>query len=143
MFRFGLKVYVMVVALTAAAAAADCADAGKRMVSGGIGEASRQELLREEHRYNLKLVFTLTEGNYVAGAGVELAAAAGGPVLQHFADGPFFLACLPPGRYTVSVEYEGRRQSRQTVIGKGLRTEYFRWPADAGDFALAPEHRKD
>lgn len=143
MFRFGLKVFVMVVALTSAAAAADCADAGRRMVSGGIGEASRQALLREEQRYNLKLVFTLTEGNYVTGVGVEIASAAGGAPLPHFADGPFLLACLAPGRYTVSVEYEGRRQSRQTVIGKGLRTEYFRWPADAGDFALAPEHRKD
>ncbi len=143
MLRFGLRVAVLSAALTAVAAAADCTDGAGRMVSGGIGEASRQALLREEHLHNFKLVFTLTEGNYVAGVDVEISPARGGTVLRHQADGPFVLACLPPGRYTVIADYDGRRQGRQVVIGKGLRTEYFRWPAAAGDFALAPEHRAD
>jgi hypothetical protein len=141
MIGFGLRVAVLSAALTAAAAAADCHEGGARMLSGGIGEDSRQALLREEHRHSLKLVFTLNEGNYVAGVDVELSPVRGGTVLRHHADGPFALACLPPGRYTVTAEYDGRRQSRPVVIGKGLRTEYFRWPAASGDFALAPEHR--
>ena len=39
------------------------------------------------------------------------------------------------------VEYEALRQSRTLNVGKGLRTEYFRWPAGPDDVVLKPEPR--
>ena len=110
-------------------------------VSGGIGIAEQEGLRAREKDYNLKLVFTLVEGNYLADVGVQVKDAAGETLVEHLAGGPFFLARLSPGRYTVSATYEGRSITRRIVVGAaGLRTEYFRWPGDPqADMPLPPE----
>jgi len=99
-------------------------------VSGGIGEAEQQRLSAVEGRFNLKLVFTLTEGNYLADVGVVLKDAASKNVVEHVAEGPIFLAKLPAGTYSASVTYNGKSQSRTVKLGERLRTEYFRWPSN-------------
>lgn len=99
-------------------------------VSGGIGEAEQQRLNAMVGRFNLKLVFTLTEGNYLADVGVVLKDAAGKNVVEHVAEGPIFLAKLPAGTYSAGVTYNGKSQSRTVKVGERLRTEYFRWPAN-------------
>lgn len=106
-------------------------------VSGGIGVAEQERLKAREKEFNLKLVFTLTEGNYVADVGVVLMDAEGRKVIEDVAVGPFFLAKLSPGTYSVSASYNGHAQSRKVTVGKALRTEYLRWPADPRtDFAV-------
>ena len=35
-------------------------------ISGGIGETEQEQLVAREKEFNLKLVFSLIEGNYVA-----------------------------------------------------------------------------
>lgn len=115
------------------------AQTGPRLVQGGIGETSLQALRAQERAYSLKLVFTLTGGQYVAGVDVTIEGAGLGAGLRQRSGGPWLLACLPAGTYTVTAEYEALRQSRKVVIGKGLRTEYFRWPAGPGDGVLLPE----
>jgi len=108
-----------------------CSAGGIDFVSGGIGEAEQQQLLAHEGEYNLKLVFTLMEGNYVADVKVTVKNSAGQSVVEHVAGGPFFLAKLPAGRYTVSATYEGRTVTRQVRVSeKPLRTEYLRWPSN-------------
>jgi len=102
---------------------------GITYVSGGIGEAEQQQLLAREKDYNLKLVFTLIEGNYVADVNVVLSDVQGKKILEHFAGGPIFLAKLPAGMYSASVSYNGKVQSRPVKVSERLRTEYFRWPA--------------
>jgi hypothetical protein len=100
-------------------------------VSGGIGEAEQQELKAREGEFNLKLVFTLVEGNYVADVNVVVTGPKGHALLEHRAEGPFFMARLPAGQYTVAATYEGRTVTRKlSVTEKRLRTEYLRWPAD-------------
>ena len=113
------------------------------VTSGGIGEASLAQMKSAEANYNLKLVFTLVEGNYIAGVDVSIADVAGRTVLRHVAEGPILLARLPPGRYALRATYEGALRERSINIGERLRTEYLRWPADAAvDFPLPPEHRR-
>lgn len=100
-------------------------------VSGGIGVAEQQQLDARRSEFNLKLVFTLNEGNYVAGVDVAVKDANGATVVQDVADGPFFMARLPAGQYSIAATYEGKTVARKIrVASKGLRTEYLRWPSN-------------
>jgi hypothetical protein len=109
-------------------------------VSGGVGVDSEERLKAREKEFNLKLLFTLVEGNYLADVSVRVADAAGKTVIEHVADGPYFLAKLPAGTYSVAVTYEGKAQNRTIKVGGGLRTEHFRWPSNPQtDSTLAPE----
>ena len=106
-------------------------------VSGGVGISSQEELKSREREFNLKLVFTLTEGNYVADVDVVIRDASGRTVIAHGAPGPLLMARLPRGTYTVDATYEGRMQSRKVSIGGGLVTAQFRWPSNPQtDFPL-------
>ncbi len=117
---------------------------GVSYVSGGIGADSQQRLKALESEFNLKLIFTLVEGNYVSDVTVAIRDGGGRMLVEHVADGPFLLAKLPVGKYTVSAIYEGKTQIRQiSVKGGRLQTEYLRWPGNPEtDFALPPEHRQ-
>jgi len=100
-------------------------------ISGGIGVAEQAELAAREKEFNLKLVFALNEGNYLADVGVVVADARGRKVIEDVAAGPLFLARLPAGSYTVTATHEGRTVTRKIgVAAAGLHTEYLRWPSD-------------
>lgn len=122
-----------------AAAAEPVNRSGITYVSGGIGSDAEERLRAQRSEYNLMLVFTLNEGNYLADVNVSLADAKGAKLVEHVADGPFFLAKLPPGQYSVSATYDGKTQTRRVSVGgKGLNTVYLRWPSNpATDFVIA------
>ena len=103
---------------------------GIEYLSGGVGMNAQDAINARARDFNLKLVFTLNEGNYVADVGVALKDARGRTVVEDTAEGPFFLAKLPAGQYTVAATYEGRTVTRKLQVGKGLRTEYLRWPSN-------------
>ena len=42
-------------------------------------------------------------------------------VLGLTSDGPILLANLPPGRYTINAEKNGKSQQRNVVVGSGSR----------------------
>lgn len=108
-------------------------------LSGGIGVAEQKSIEAREKDYNLKLVFTLVEGNYLADVGVTVKDSTGKPVLEDMADGPFFLAKLAPGNYTIAATYDGKTVTRKVQVGaSGTRIEYMRWPSNpASDFAVS------
>lgn len=114
---------------------------GVSFVSGGIGVASQERLKAREKEFNLKLVFTLIEGNYLADIAVAIRDAKGKAVIEHVADGPFFMARLPAGAYVVTAARNGETQTRKVAVRSGrLLTEYMRWPSKPGiDFPLPPE----
>jgi len=114
---------------------------GVSFISGGVGVASQNRLNAREKEFNLKLVFTLVEGNYLADIGVTVKDAAGKSVIETVVEGPFCRAKLPAGRYSVSMVYDGKDQTRKVSIRDGrLHTEYVRWPGKPGiDFPLSPE----
>lgn len=100
------------------------------VISGGIGQDEVAALRAKEDQYNVKFVFTLIEGNYVADVEVVLKDAAGRIVVEHFAKGPIFMARMAPGNYSATVTYRGEALTRAIRVGEKLRTEYFRWQAN-------------
>ena len=114
-------------------------------VSGGVGEDALARLKAREKEFNLKLVFTLTEGNYLADVGVSIADASGRPLVEHVTDGPVFMARLPAGTYVITARYSGNAQTRKVSLSAGrLHTEYLRWPSDPGtDFPARSERRSE
>ena len=106
---------------------------GKAAVSyaaGGIGIDEMQKLQARENEFNLKLVCTLVEGNYVSDVEVAVKDAAGQSLLTLTAQGPVVLARLPHGSYVVEATYDGKTQTRNVKLGDRLRTEYLRWPSN-------------
>jgi hypothetical protein len=101
------------------------------VVAGGIGEAELAALAAREKEFNLKLVFSLVQGNYVADVDVTVSDAKGTKVIERSTDGPCLLARLPAGEYSVIATRGGRTISRKFKVAAGrLRTEHLRWPAD-------------
>jgi hypothetical protein len=121
---------LMLVAYGHASAASGTAQ-GVQFVSGGVGEDSEAKLKAEQKNFNLKLLLTLNEGNYLADVNVVVTDAKGNKVIEHVAEGPFFLAKLPAGQYTVAATYEGKTQTRRVSVGSGLQTVHLRWPKNA------------
>jgi hypothetical protein len=103
--------------------------------SGGVGDEDEARLLARQNEFNLKVLFTLNEGNYLAGVDVGVTDASGRKVVQTVAEGPYFMASLPAGQYTVSATHEGKTVTRKIQVGnKGLRSEHFRFPGSVADF---------
>jgi hypothetical protein len=130
--------------LTGAASVAWSADersAGRSEVayfSGGVGEEDEARLLARQKEFNLKLLFTLNEGNYLAGVDVAIADTRGHTVIQAVSEGPYFMASLPPGQYTVAATRDGKTITRKVqVSNRGLRSEHMRWPAEPFDVAVS------
>ncbi len=97
-------------------------------LSGGVGKPEREQLRALEKEFNLKLVFAVADGKYVANVKVVVSDAKGRKLLEHVADGPFFMARLPAGEYSVAATYAGKTQTRKIgVAASRLRTEHLRW----------------
>jgi hypothetical protein len=104
------------------------------VLSGGVGIESGDELRPQQANFNLKFVFTLMEGDYVADVEVKIADAGGKVVVEQTTDGPIFMARLPAGNYVATLTYEGVAQTRKLALReKGLRTEQVRWKRSEAD----------
>jgi hypothetical protein len=103
-------------------------------LSGGIGDEDEARLMARQNEFNLKVLFTINEGNYLANVNVGITDAKGNQVVQTVADGPYFMANLPAGQYTISATHEGRTLTRRVQVGnKGLRSEHMRFPSSVAD----------
>jgi hypothetical protein len=116
--------------MLAAATAAASEGHGVAHLAGGVSAEERASIAAREAEYNVKLVFTLTEGNYLADVTVAIKNASGAVVPATQAPGPILLARLPRGEYTVDATYDGKTQTRNLTAGQRMRTEYLRWPHD-------------
>lgn len=97
-------------------------------LSGGVGKPEREQIKALEKDFNLKLVFSVADGKFLANVRVVMSDAKGRKLLEHVADGPFFLARLPAGEYGVAATVAGKTQTRTIkVAAGGLHTEHLRW----------------
>src|SRR3990167_7162022 len=96
--------------------------------SGGVGEDSLQRMEALSKDFNLKVIFALKAGNYLADVAVVISDARGAKVLETVSEGPWFLAKLPPGKYQFTATYESESFTRATTIpATGQRELIFRW----------------
>lgn len=104
------------------------------VVTGGVGIESSAALRPHQREFNLKFIFTLQEGDYIADVAVKIVDSAGRIIVEQVVDGPLMLARLPAGRYVATLTYEGAVQTRPFVLGaKGLQTLHLRWKRSAAD----------
>lgn len=107
--------------------------AGISFVTGGVGLGEREALMQQASQFNLKVVNTNRSGAYTADARVSIINSSGHEVLNTQLDGPWLMAKLPPGRYTLNANDGQRTQTRKlSVAASGLSRVQFTWNEPGG-----------
>ena len=92
---------------------------GIAFLTGGVGEDQAKAFEKAAPRFPLALEFVDRAGKrdeFVANVDVKLTDRHGKTVLATKADGPFLLARVPSGRYTVAATYEGKTLKRAVQV---------------------------
>ena len=91
-------------------------------MSGGVGKDQRAAIEHAASGYPLELEFVKgakAPREYLSGVHVDIKGAAGESVLSTVSDGPFLLARLPDGKYSVHATNAGRTETRDVMIADG------------------------
>jgi len=100
-------------------------------ITGGVGQTEAEAIKHIARYYPLELEFLLKaepKDEYLADVKVRIKDARDKMVLNVTADGPFLLAKMPAGKYTVSAERNGKGEHRQIEIAaKEHRRVVFEW----------------
>ncbi|HIV72442.1 MAG TPA: carboxypeptidase-like regulatory domain-containing protein [Candidatus Aquabacterium excrementipullorum] len=92
-----------------------------KYLTGGVGKDESDMIKAESRHWPLTLEFAVrTQGRaqFAAGVDVLVRNAAGQEVLHAKSDGPFLLARLEPGAYTVQASLDGQAQQKSVQIEK-------------------------
>ena len=104
-------------------------------LSGGIGLDESRAIESASHQWPLILEFAAKDGqhaDYLANVQVRVRDAKGHDTLEATSDGPFLLAKLPPGRYSVDATVGGKTLYENVVIKQHQPAKaVFVWAADA------------
>ncbi len=104
------------------------ADNGIRYASGGVGAGERDELRAMSDQFNLQVMSAMQGGGeYLADVGIKIMDSKGATVLSATSKGPYFLAQLPPGSYTVEVSAKDQSQKQAAQVGKSQAQLNFYW----------------
>lgn len=99
-----------------------------RYVTGGIGDSDVARTRQLARGMNLELVFAQMNGDYLADVDVALHDGKGDEVLRVDGADPLLFAQMPPGRYVVKAQVEGKAVEREVVVpDSGRRTEFLHW----------------
>jgi len=100
-------------------------------LTGGVGQEEANAIKHVAKNYPLELEFLLKakpKDEYVSDVKVRIKDAHDKMVLDIAGDGPFLLAKMPAGKYTVSAERNGKVEHRQIEIAaKEHRRVVFEW----------------
>jgi hypothetical protein len=100
-------------------------------LSGGIGLDQSQAIKDVMRDYSLVLTFvgTTRNGNvYLSDVPVTITDVNGNTVLDASSDGPYMLASLPNGRYTITASYKGKTEQRSVNISTSQHArQVFTW----------------
>jgi hypothetical protein len=102
-------------------------------VSGGIGICESSEMQRLAKEYQLELVFvqkTPSAESYLASIPVEITDKKGSYVLDTVTKGPYLLAKLPNGRYSVIATFNGESKTQQVSVTQKHQRIVFVWKVD-------------
>lgn len=108
---------------------------GIAYVTGGVGKQEAKTFEHAAGRFPLALEFVQRAGKrdeFIAGINVRLTDRHGKIVLSTKANGPFLLARIPSGHYTVAATYDGKPLKRQVVVqSKAKQPVVFEWKQSA------------
>jgi hypothetical protein len=100
-------------------------------LTGGVGQGQSTAIKGAMHHYSLSLEFAgkSRSGNeYLSDIPVQVSDMHGHAVLNTTTKGPFLLASLPNGRYSVTARYNGRSERRDVEITPSAHVhELFLW----------------
>ena len=92
-------------------------------LTGGVGADEQDAIRKAAPTYPLELLFlergdieSLARQVYTAGVDVTIRNSVGRVVLEATAAGPFMLASLPDGEYTISANDDGRSMTRRVRV---------------------------
>ena len=98
-------------------------------ISGGITADERDAMKPVTKDYNLRLMFALNVGSYVANVKVKITNGKGKTVLDTVSEGPWLYVKLPAGKYKISAEYHDKLVTRSaTVAARKGASATFIWP---------------
>lgn len=108
-------------------------------VSGGIGQTESRAMQQAAASWPMTLEFAVHDKlrNYFAtDVQVQVRNSENQTVLDTASDGPFLLARLAPGRYTIDATLAGKTLQRKVTVGKvaGARV-LFLWPSGTDEAA--------
>jgi hypothetical protein len=99
-----------------------------RYVTGGISDSDVQRTQELARGMNLQVVFALMNGDYLADVDVVVQDARGREVLRVEGADPLLFARVPPGRYVVKAEVEGKQLERRVEVpSSGREVVYLHW----------------
>lgn len=117
-----------------------------RFVSGGVGLDERAALAAMRSKFNVRFTaYVPRGGNYLADIAVAVRDGAGREVLATTMEGPFLLAALAPGAYSVAAKFADQSLGRRfTVPAEGPVDVYlpFDDPTAYWEKGMEPERRR-
>ena len=91
-------------------------------ITGGIGEDEAAAFKHAAATYPLEILFVEKAGpkdEFLADVSVSVRNRSGTALLETTSNGPFLLAELPDGKYSIEAEYRGERKHRTVEIRSG------------------------
>src|SRR5574337_150805 len=102
----------------------------------GIGEGQSSAMENEAKHWPLTLEFATRDhakSDFAANVKVMVKNAKGDTVLDTTSSGPFLLARLDPGRYTVDATFAGKMLQQKVEVGKTPTRHLFLWLQGTGE----------
>lgn len=110
-------------------------------MTGGIGKDRATAMEREAGHWPMALEFAVRDGkkaDFAADVHVQVRNAEHKVVLNTTSSGPFVLAKLEPGRYTVDATLAGKTLQREVTVSKGAHSRaMFEWPQGTDEMSSA------
>ncbi|KWT91886.1 hypothetical protein [Candidatus Magnetominusculus xianensis] len=97
-------------------------------IAGGVGDDDREAIgLIAKSKYNVKLIFAMRAGNYLADIPVEIKNKGGKKILEIISSGPIFYVKLPAGAYTIKATNEGVTRTQNITVRTSHQQVVFTW----------------
>lgn len=101
-------------------------------LTGGIGLDESQAILQEGGKWPLMLELakaSTPRAVYISDVQISIKDVSGTTVLETITDGPYLLAKLPQGKYSLDATYEGETLHRDFTLQQGHKKITLLWPA--------------
>ncbi len=95
--------------------------------TGGVGIEERATMKQNMKKYNLRLIFATSKGQYLASIPVEIKDGQGKVVFRMKTNGPWLFLNLPAGQYDITASYNNKELKKRTQIEKGPETVILTW----------------